>query len=108
MVGILDWITGADYMLLRYPPPTPSLLSAPGPWPWFVFGAAGVGLAGTEVTSIPRGWALRGAPVGWATMQVPQDMHLPVDLVGGLFAKGGTRRHATPTDSLVLHYLMDL
>ncbi len=57
-VGILDWITGADYMLLRYPPPTPSLLSLLGPWPWYIFGAAGVGALSFVLLDAPF-WAQR-------------------------------------------------
>lgn len=52
-VGIVDWITGADYMLLRYRPPTWSLLSVLGPWPWYILGATGVGLLSFALLDAP-------------------------------------------------------
>lgn len=36
MAGIADWLTGANYMFLREPPPTGSLLDSFGPWPWYI------------------------------------------------------------------------
>lgn len=44
LVGILDWTSGANYMLLRAKPPTWSLLSIMSPWPWYILEAAGLGL----------------------------------------------------------------
>jgi hypothetical integral membrane protein (TIGR02206 family) len=40
VVGVVDWVTGADYMFLRAKPSTASLLSVLGPWPWYIAGAA--------------------------------------------------------------------
>ena len=44
-VGIVDWATGANYMFLRHPPHTWSLLSILGPWPWYLLTASAVALA---------------------------------------------------------------
>jgi hypothetical integral membrane protein (TIGR02206 family) len=45
LVGLVDARTGADYMFLRRPPPTWSLLRVFGPWPWYLLTAAGMGIA---------------------------------------------------------------
>jgi hypothetical integral membrane protein (TIGR02206 family) len=42
LVGVVDALSGADYMYLRHPPGTDSLLSVLGPWPWYIASAAGV------------------------------------------------------------------
>ena len=45
LVGIVDAVTGANYMFLRSPPGEWTLLRVLGPWPWYVASAAGVALA---------------------------------------------------------------
>jgi hypothetical integral membrane protein (TIGR02206 family) len=42
LVGVLDWLTGANYMYLARIPGRTSLLSVLGPWPWYIASAAGV------------------------------------------------------------------
>lgn len=42
-VGMVDAVTGADYMYLRSKPVTPSLLDLLGPWPLYLFAAAAIG-----------------------------------------------------------------
>ncbi|MHB8340279.1 MAG: YwaF family protein [Mycobacteriales bacterium] len=44
-VGLVDALTGADYMFLRSSPRTWTLLRVLGPWPWYVATAAVVALA---------------------------------------------------------------
>ena len=39
-VGLVDAVTGADYMFLRSKPDSPTLLDALGPWPVYVFSGA--------------------------------------------------------------------
>lgn len=38
----VNLVTGGNYMYLRYPPGTANLLDLMGPWPWYIFAAAGV------------------------------------------------------------------
>ncbi len=44
LVGLIDGITGANYMFLRSPPGEWTLLRVLGPWPWYIASAAGVAL----------------------------------------------------------------
>ena len=44
LVGIVDALTGANYMFLRSPPGEWTLLRLLGPWPWYVLSASGVAL----------------------------------------------------------------
>jgi hypothetical integral membrane protein (TIGR02206 family) len=39
-VGLVDAVTGADYMFLRNKPDSPTLLDALGPWPVYILSAA--------------------------------------------------------------------
>lgn len=43
-VGIIDRVSGANYMFLRHPPSNWTVLRLPGPWPWYIAGAAAVAL----------------------------------------------------------------
>ena len=60
-VGIVDWLTGANYMFLRSPPAEWTLLRLLGPWPWYVLSAVGVGFVLIVVLDIPF-WAGRHRP----------------------------------------------
>jgi hypothetical integral membrane protein (TIGR02206 family) len=44
IAGVVDVITGGNYMYLRTKPEHNSLLSVMGPWPWYIVSAAAVGL----------------------------------------------------------------
>src|SRR6266851_2552507 len=44
-VGLLDAITGADYLYLRAKPASATLLDLLGPWPWYIGWAALIGIA---------------------------------------------------------------
>jgi len=38
----VNLVTGGNYMYLRYPPGVANLLDLMGPWPWYIFSAAGL------------------------------------------------------------------
>lgn len=52
-VGLVDAVTGANYMFLRDPPSEWTLLRVLGPWPWYVMSAAGVGLVLLVLLDLP-------------------------------------------------------
>jgi hypothetical integral membrane protein (TIGR02206 family) len=43
-VGLVDALTGANYMYLRSKPTAPTLLDVMGPWPWYILAAGLVAL----------------------------------------------------------------
>lgn len=53
VAGIVDWITGANYMFLRHPPPTGSLLDYLGAWPWYLLAGELVALVVFFVLDLP-------------------------------------------------------
>ncbi len=73
-VGLVDALTGANYMFLRSPPGEWTLLRLLGPWPWYVPSAAAVGIVLIVLLDLPfwrgrraaRDGRSRGAPVAGA------------------------------------------
>ncbi|TMD97775.1 MAG: TIGR02206 family membrane protein [Chloroflexi bacterium] len=66
LVGVVDAITGADYMYLRAKPPSATLLDVLGPWPWYLLGATAIGLVLFAVLDAPfriSRQAVRSAPL---------------------------------------------
>jgi len=57
-VGLVDAVTGADYMFLRSKPSSPTLLDALGPWPVYLLSAAVLGLALFALLNAPF-WLMR-------------------------------------------------
>jgi hypothetical integral membrane protein (TIGR02206 family) len=60
-IGVVDVLTGGNYLWLRRPPSTPSLLDLLGPWPWYLLSMAVVGLALLLVLAAPFALARRAA-----------------------------------------------
>ncbi|MGD0219479.1 MAG: TIGR02206 family membrane protein [Acidimicrobiales bacterium] len=52
-VGLIDAVTGANYMFLRRPPGEWTVLRLLGPWPWYVVSAAGVALVLLFLLDLP-------------------------------------------------------
>jgi hypothetical integral membrane protein (TIGR02206 family) len=77
-VGAVDVVTGGDYMYLRSPPGTWSLLNVMGPWPWYIASGAALALALFLILDAPlrpgRRQALAGArPSGAAAVSPTAD-----------------------------------
>lgn len=53
IVGIVDWLSGANYMFLRHPPSNWTLLRLLGPWPWYIVSAAAVAIVLLAVLNLP-------------------------------------------------------
>lgn len=60
-VGLVDGLSGANYMFLRRPPAGWTLLRLLGPWPWYVASAAGVAVILVVLLDMPF-WAGRRQP----------------------------------------------
>jgi hypothetical integral membrane protein (TIGR02206 family) len=52
-VGVVDALSGANYMFLRSPPGNWTLLRVLGPWPWYIASAAGVALVLLTTLDLP-------------------------------------------------------
>jgi hypothetical integral membrane protein (TIGR02206 family) len=53
VVGLVDALSGANYMFLRRPPGNWTLLRVLGPWPWYIASAAGVALVLLMILDVP-------------------------------------------------------
>ncbi|MGA8679200.1 MAG: TIGR02206 family membrane protein [Acidimicrobiales bacterium] len=64
-VGVVDALSGGNYMYLRHVPGEWTLLSVLGPWPWYIASAAGVALVLFTLLDLPfwRGRRDLGASV---------------------------------------------
>lgn len=53
LVGLVDGVTGANYMFLRRPPGEWTILRLLGPWPWYTLSAAGVAVVLVVLLDLP-------------------------------------------------------
>ena len=53
LVGLIDLVTGGNYMYLRAVPVSGSLLNLMGPWPWYIVAGAVLTLAVLAVLDAP-------------------------------------------------------
>ena len=53
LVGLLDAVTGANYMYLGSKPPAPTLLDLFGPWPLYLLGAGALGVLFLAILDAP-------------------------------------------------------
>lgn len=53
LVGLVDAVTGADYMFLRAKPDSPTLLDDLGPWPWYILAATAIGVVLFAILDAP-------------------------------------------------------
>ncbi len=60
-VGMLDAVTGADFMFLRAKPASATLLDLLGPWPWYVGWAALIGIALFLILDAPFAISRKGS-----------------------------------------------
>ena len=60
-IGVVNIVTGGNYLWLRHPPATASLLDLLGPWPWYLLSMAVVGFALLVVLQAPFWIARRRA-----------------------------------------------
>jgi len=51
--GLFDWLSGANYGMLRMKPPYPTILDAMPPWPWYIGVLVAMGLASTVIYYMP-------------------------------------------------------
>jgi hypothetical integral membrane protein (TIGR02206 family) len=58
VVAGIDVLTGGDYLFLREPPPTVSLINVLGPWPWYILSMIGLGVVVLLILNFPF-WLMR-------------------------------------------------
>ncbi|GAB3056097.1 hypothetical protein GCM10027053_16570 [Intrasporangium mesophilum] len=62
LLGIFDWATGSNYMYLAAPPDRATLLSALGPWPWYLLTASAVAYLLLVLLDLPFRRSRRRSP----------------------------------------------
>ena len=55
IMALFNLLVGGNYLFICHKPPTPSLIDALGPWPWYVLSLEGVGLAFFFIYYLPFG-----------------------------------------------------
>jgi len=63
-VGIVNWLTGGNYMFVGYKPAFPSLIDLLGPWPWYILPMIAIGVVAFVIVYLPFAIA-----DGWTRMR---------------------------------------
>ncbi|MBC8163456.1 MAG: TIGR02206 family membrane protein [Roseiflexaceae bacterium] len=53
VVGVINWLTGGNYMFVGYKPAFPSLIDYLGPWPWYIGSMVLVGAVAFVLVYLP-------------------------------------------------------
>lgn len=53
LLGVFDWVIGANYMYLAAPPDRGTLLSVLGPWPWYLVSATAIAFVLLVLLDLP-------------------------------------------------------
>lgn len=61
-MALVNIVTGGNYLWMRHPPSTASLLDVLGPWPWYLLSVAAVGFVFLLLLQAPFTIARRRAP----------------------------------------------
>jgi hypothetical integral membrane protein (TIGR02206 family) len=61
-VGLVNWLTGGNYMFIARTPDFPSLIDFLGPWPWYIIWLQLIGIAAFVVVYLPYAIADRMRP----------------------------------------------
>lgn len=59
VAAVINLVSGGNYMFLREPPPSGSLLDLLGPWPWYILVAEGFALVMFLLLALPFGFRTR-------------------------------------------------
>jgi hypothetical integral membrane protein (TIGR02206 family) len=65
VAGLVDWLTGSNYLFLAQKPQGPTPFDLLGPWPWYILSVEALGLLTIVVLYSPfavRDWWLRRRP----------------------------------------------
>jgi len=44
LIGIINWLTGSNYLFIAHKPEAPTLLDNLGPWPWYILGIEAISI----------------------------------------------------------------
>jgi hypothetical integral membrane protein (TIGR02206 family) len=94
-VGLVDALTGGDYMYLRKPPGEWTLLRVLGPWPWYIASAAGVAVVLFALLDLPW-WISRRSAGLW---QPGASVQLAGSWGGGSRRRSAATHQASQTDA---------
>lgn len=119
-VGVIDAVTGGNYMYLRHVPGEWTLLSVLGPWPWYLVSAAGVAVVLFTLLDLPwwrgregprasvqpvgprgegtRRRSMSNVPTGRTDARSPRTAGEPAESVGAARARG-TSSGTDPTQA---------